>query len=329
MLFGALGTPLKIGLDIHQSDETVVSTLILNALPSLIIPFILAFLLSKTEQSKVNWKKDWKILLGAGVCFYTPFVLTGICSVEFPTVVAGIVGLLLFLIFCMPASEKIANRIWLITFAPYLFFILLLVCWKLVAHDKLFTFAKGIKNVSLYQPSIVFVIASIAVLYYFNQKQFGKTFLSLIEASLLKIRLPGITILLLICFTQLIAKSLSANIGLLTAVIGQPRHSMIQPLIGISGSFITGSATMSNLLFAGSLSAVALAQQPLLIALLHTGSAIGNAISLQNIVMVKSVISEDISENTILKYTILVVLPYLILVFLSLFILVNLPFNIW
>jgi L-lactate permease len=317
VLFGALGTPLRIGLGINEPDEVVVVTIILNALPTLALPFMLTYLLSKTEQLKISWEKEWKALLGAGVCFYVPFTLTAMFSIEFPSVVAGIGGLVLFVFAFIPTNEKISGRIWWNTFSPYLFFIVLLLSCKFISQDIVISFASGIKQVSMYQPGIIFIIASIGVLFVLNKGHFGKHFLSLIKVSLLKIWLPAFTILLLISFTQLIAKSLSEHVSSLTASMNHSWQIMAQPIIGISGSFITGSATMSNLLFAGSLSTVALAQQPLFISLLHTGSAIGNAISLQNIIMVKSVIPENISESRILKFSLPIVGIYLILVFVS------------
>ena len=317
VLFGALGTPLRIGLGINEPDEVVVITIILNALPVLVIPFMLTYLLSKTEQLKISWKKEWKTLFGAGICFYVPFALTAIFSIEFPSVFAGISGLLLFVFVFIPTDEKIAGRIWWSTFSPYLFFIALLLLWKFASQNVHFSLSADIKEVSFYQPGIVFIIASIGVLFILNKGHFGNQFFFLIKASLQKIWLPAITILLLISFTQLIAKSLSENISSLTVSISQSWKMIAQPIIGIFGSFITGSATMSNLLFIGSLSTVALAQQPLFMSLLHTGGAIGNAISLQNIIMVKSVIPENISESRIFKFNLPTVGIYVVLVVLS------------
>jgi len=317
VLFGALGTPLKIGLGINNPDEVVIITIILNALPTLVIPFILGFLLSKTEKFKINWKKEWKALLGAGICFYIPFSITGLFSIEFPSVVAGITGLLLFVFAFIPTTEKIPIRIWWVTFSPYLFFIVLLLIWKFVSLNKHFSLSTDLKNISLFQPGLIFIIASIAVMFFLNKKDFGIQLSTLLKDTFYKIRLPAITILLLICFTQLIAKSLSENVSSLTASINQSWQIVVQPVIGIIGSFITGSATMSNLLFAGSLSGLTLTQQPLLTAMLHTGSAVGNAISLQNIIMVKSVVPENISESRILKFNLPVVGFYIVLVVLS------------
>jgi len=314
VLFGALGTPLRIGLGINEPNEVVTITIILNALPALVIPFMLTYLLSKTEQLKISWKKDWKMLLGAGLCFYVPYALTAMFTIEFPSVVAGIAGLLMFVFVFIPTNEKIAGRIWWNTFSPYLFFIALLLLWKIAFQNVNFSLSTDIKDVSLYQPGIVFIIASLVVLFFLNKKNFGIQLYTLIKVSLQKIWLPAITILLLISFTELVAKTLSEHVSSLTASMNQSWQMVVQPIIGISGSFITGSATMSNLLFAGSLSIIALAQQPLFISLLLTGGAIGNAISLQNIIMVKSVIPENISESIILKFNLPIVVIYVALV---------------
>jgi len=317
VLFGALGTPLRIGLGINEPNEVVTIITILNTLPVLVIPFMLTYLLSKTEQLKISWIKEWKMLLGAGVCFYVPFALTAMFTIEFTSVVAGIAGLLCFVFVFVPKNEKITGRIWWNTFSPYLFFIVLLLLWKFTTQNVHFSLSPHIKDVSFYQPGIVFIIAAIIVLLFLNKKNFGIQLFTLIKDVVYSIRLSAITILLLIGFTQLIAKSLSENVSSLTVPMNQSWRMVFQPIIGISGSFITGSATMSNLLFAGSLSTVAWAQQPLFAALLHTGSAVGNAISLQNIIMVKSVVPENISESRILKYNMPVVGVYVVLVVLS------------
>jgi lactate permease len=128
--FGALGTPLKVGLGIYESDSTVAFTLVLNSLPALALPFLLAFLYSKTEQTDVLWKKNWKMLLGAGFSFGIPFLLTGFFSIEYPSVVAGFIGLLLFVSFFVPKKENPSLAFWLNTFYPYFLFVLFLLLAK-------------------------------------------------------------------------------------------------------------------------------------------------------------------------------------------------------
>jgi L-lactate permease len=82
--------------------------------------------------------------------------------------------------------------------------------------------------------------------------------------------------------------------------------------MGVSGSFITGSATMSNLLLSNGVRS-SNTNLPLLLALLNTGSAIGNAISLQNIVMVKSLINYPKRIEKVLQYNLVVIGFYLAL----------------
>jgi len=89
--------------------------------------------------------------------------------------------------------------------------------------------------------------------------------------------------------------------------------------MGIAGSFIVGTATMSNMLFAnGVRDAVAASMHvPLFLALLNTGSSVGNAISFQNIILVKSVVSHPVTETNILKYNLIATGVYLSFVILT------------
>ena len=52
--FGALGTPFKVGLGIYESEPTVLFTVLLNSLPALSLPFILAFLYDSIFSSGLN-----------------------------------------------------------------------------------------------------------------------------------------------------------------------------------------------------------------------------------------------------------------------------------
>lgn len=317
VLFGALGTPLKIGLNIHEPNETIMITLLLNALPALLIPSMLAYLLSKTEHLKIEWTKEWKNLLAAGICFYIPFTLTGMLSIEFPSIVGGITGLLLFTFLFVPKNDKIAFKIWWNLFSPYLFFIILLIVWKYTLQNKLFGFTPNTKQFSLYQPGLVFIVAAIGVLFILNKKHFGKLLINQFRASLNKISTPTFTLFLLIFFTQLIAAPLSQRMDLFMLSANPFWQTAAQPIIGVCGSFITGSATMSNRLFAGNISTTGIVQQPLLTALMHTGSAAGNAISLQNIIMVKTATPENIADKTILKFNLPLIGFYFLLVLFS------------
>jgi lactate permease len=117
---------------------------------------------------------------------------------------------------------------------------------------------------------------------------------------------------LLVCFTQLIEQDVSGIAHLYYSELTKTVQIFITPVMGISGSFITGSATMSNLLLSNGVR-TSTNNLPLLLALLNTGSAIGNAISLQNIVMVKSIINYPIRMEKVLIYNLVVIGFYLAL----------------
>lgn len=315
--FGALGTPLKVGLGIYEPDATVLASLILNGLPALGLPFLLAFLYSKTEQTAIGWKANRGMILGAGVSFALPFFLTGLFSIEYPSVVAGFVGLLLFVSFFVPKQERPPLRFWLRTFYPYFIFVLLLLLAKYFFAAFSWRLAEGARALSLYQPGVVFVLAALVYLLVSDEKQLISQFFKQSKATFSTTAKAMLTILLLVCLAQLLQQDMAALVNTYYATFQQTTKVWVNPLLGVAGSFISGSATMSNLLFGDAIQADANAgtHLPLLLALLHTGSAVGNAISLQNIIMVTSVIHQpSIGYAKILRYNVMAVLLYLLLV---------------
>lgn len=88
------------------------------------------------------------------------------------------------------------------------------------------------------------------------------------------------------------------------------------PLIGALGSFITGSTTVSNLLFSNfqANSALILGVDPILFLTLQgIGGALGNMLSLHNIVVVLAIIGQISNISLVIKYNIL---PLILLSFL-------------
>lgn len=317
--FGALGTPFKIGLGISSLDTTVNYTVLLNVLPILTMPFILAFLYSKTEQIKVDFIKEWKMLLGAGFCFLIPYIATSKFSIEYPSVATGVFGLIAFISFYIPKTEKPPILFWWKTFYPYLIFVILLLISKFFLEDYYWKINKDLRSISLYQPGIIFILSSILYLLITSNKHLASRFLELSKVTIFRIGKPIITIVLLVGFSQLIQKDITVFANSYYNNLPNDFRFFITPILGVLGAFVTGSATMSNLLLNSSIRITEIAQNPLSLqlALLHTGSAIGNAISFQNIVMVKSVVNYPIAETKILRHTFFVVILYLLTVILS------------
>jgi L-lactate permease len=310
--FGALGTPLKIGLGINTPDATVMFTLLLNSLPALTLPFIMAFLYGKTEQLKIDWRKEWKVLLGAGFCYLIPYLSTGYFSIEYPSVVAGVFGLISFVFFFIPKKENPSLTFWWNTFYPYLLFVFLLVIAKYYLGDYAWKVREPLKPISFYQPGIVFILTGILYLFVIKKRQLVLALFHQSKTTVFKIAKPLLTIVFLVCFTQLIQQDVSGIAHRYYSDLSKTVQVFITPVMGVSGSFITGSATMSNLLLSNGVR-TSNTNLPILLALLNTGSAIGNAISLQNIVMVKSIINYPIRMEKVLQYNLVVIGFYLAL----------------
>lgn len=311
--FGALATPFKIGLGITSVNETITSTLFLNIFPALLMPFVLVILYSQTEQVKINWKQEWKMIAGAGVCFVIPYVLVGVYIIEFPSVMAGAFGLILFLFFFVPKQDLPPIRFWWATFYPYILFITVLLVAKFSISSYTLQINEKLKSLSFFQPGLVFVITAFLVLMLIQKGKFWQILTQEAKSTVFKIKKSLFTIFLLVALANVIKTDLTIFTTHLFEGANQQLLFFYYSLMGSMGSFITGSSTMSNLLLVSAVesSVNEAIYIPLSFALLHMGSSMGNAISFQNIIMVKSVVDAPITEGEIIKRNVFVVLFYM------------------
>ena len=307
--FGALGTPVKIGLGVDVVNPVVNSIVILNALPALLTPFVLALIFWNTE-AHFSWKAERKKLFGAGLCFLVPFAIGSLLSVEFPSVLGGGAGMLIFTLFFIPAAERPSFRLWISTFWPYALFLGLLILSSFLLKPFSWQLKPGVRNFSAFQPGILFLIATLLVLLIKKHSHPARQFLGYAKQTFIDVRVSLFSIFLLILFTQLIRTETQIIFETISLWKNSSLFQLFPLILGTLGSFLTGSATMSNLLFADNVGEHFIF--PLSLALLNTGSACGNAISLQNIVMVKSTIVANVSEASILKHNFVFVVAYMI-----------------
>jgi lactate permease len=102
---------------------------------------------------------------------------------------------------------------------------------------------------------------------------------------------------------------------------------LFSPLIGVLGAFVTGSATVSNILFSPiqSQTAISAGLNPVdLLSLQSVGSAYGNMVSIGNILAVIAVTGIKNSEGKILKINLVVMGGYTLLVLIG-FAFLNMP----
>jgi lactate permease len=106
------------------------------------------------------------------------------------------------------------------------------------------------------------------------------------------------------------------TIGNLLAGLSGDNWKFISPFLGAIGSFFSGSATISNLTFAGIQNSIALEtglDRTTILALQSVGGSFGNMICINNIIAVISVLGLTGKEGFILKRTALPTLIYGIL----------------
>ncbi|WP_448517944.1 L-lactate permease [Rhodoflexus sp.] len=318
--FGALATALRIGIGVTLPGDAVVQyTVVINALPIMAMPFVLAWLYSNTEGITIRWQQERQTLLLAGICFLIPYLIGSRLSVELPTVLAGSIGMFAFVALAMPNEQKPAAKLWWQTFWPYLLFIALLIPASWLLKPIGWRWTDNGKMLSAFQPGLLFVLAGLIYQSIAVQNDRGRVFWQAFGQTVGKMRMTLLSILLLVLFTQLIRADMVAAYGELAPQQSWMALLVFPGLSGVAGSFITGSATMGNLLFAGGLQEILAGQQwmSLALAVLHSGSAVGNAISLQNILMVKSVIPEEIEEAQMMQLNAPIVGFYLLLVWLG------------
>ncbi|TVQ11854.1 MAG: L-lactate permease [Balneolaceae bacterium] len=312
--FGALGIPLKVGFEIYESGEVVRQVLLLNLLPALILPFLLAALYARTEKVRIDWRAEARMLAGAGTSFALPYYVTGLYSIEFPSVAAGSVGLVLFMVMFAKVRGSIGPAFWWKAFWPYMVFVLMLAVIKPLAAGYSIDFGEGLRRFQVFQPGIIFLFAVGAYLGAGRFRDRRSSLITPLRDTLTSMKLPMITILMLVCYTQLVRGSLAGMVSGGMDIMPAWLQMLMLPVAGVSGSFITGSATMSNLLLAGIVQMPAIGGTAVAIALLHTGSALGNAISLQNIVMIRSVVPSEESDRRIIVTNMVPVGVYIVVV---------------
>jgi lactate permease len=317
--FGAVGTPLLAGLQANLKltdpiiQRTAVYTSCMLSVAGIIIIWFIGRLYEK-EENRIGNKLN---LLFMFCSTFIPMVLFSFLWPEFSTILASVSMLLLCLIyFTITKTNKDKERrtfnisAWL----PYLSLVALLLLPKIIHSlnvaldwelkwNAILSTAVTASLKPLKSPLIPFVI--IAILFTRNRKHYYKSFTSagkkLVSVSLLLFPIIAVAQLMLnsgavnTSMIQLIARAFSK-----TGEI----YVMLAPFVGITGTFITGSTTLSNIVFGSSQleTAQLLSIDPALVLSVQlAGASIGNAICLFNIIAACSVANIKETNKVLLK----------------------------
>jgi len=334
VVFGAAGTPIKVGFGALAGQSVPFYAAIINSVGVLVPVFMLWFL----TKDKVNRKKEFIEMLPfaiwAGIAFAVPSILTVFIGQEFPSILGAVAGLVLVLattrlgIFIPKTEKELVDiprpakmALGKVLF-PYLLLIVFLIVGKFAIGNSGIQIPIMIKHTFAYfNPGFAFIIAGILTILIFK-KDFN--FLgSSAKLALKRSFEPFLVIVFMSGIAQLMVNSvhnfstLPSMIDFLAVNVKNILLPLWTPVISAFGSFLTGSATVSNLMFGNFLAATAKDlgfNVDKILALAVAGAAAGNMIALADIIAAEAVTGIKNEERKVLKGVIIPCLIYVVLI---------------
>ena len=377
--FGAVGTPLVIGVTQGLVEGDAIASVVVQALGGQplgefvqsaavlaigmdvfigsFIPLIIVLILTRFFGENRSWREGfqvWKFALFAGLSFTLPALLASMLfGLELPSMLGALVGLLIVVPaarrgFLLPKTpwrfgneakeppEAEATLSLPLAFAPYLLIVVMLVLTRIsqlpfqgwlqgvqVRVDSILGTPIGTSFAPLYLPGTVFVL--VVLITVFMHRMSGAQVKSAMRESLVSMKTPLIALCTAMAMVRIFINSgvndaglASMPVALATMLAGMAGQAwpLFAPMVGSLGSFISGSATFSNMMF--SLFQFNVANQVgvserLVIALQVLGANGGNMISVLNVVAVASVAGLQNREGRIMRITLLPMLFYILM----------------
>ncbi len=344
------------GFDSTFLSELGVKVALIHSLVSFVVPLAIVFFVVKTLKNEEGfWKSYLEVVpfcFLAWISFVVPFYLTAyFVGPELPSIIASVFSLLVCCVvartgFLVPKnkisfSKKSAKRSYnkksvFLAIFPYFVLISLLFLTRVIATLKKYVsnFSLGWSNIlstdlsfsflPFYTPSFYFILAGLTSLFVFGFDR--KTFYSSVRYSWSRIRIAFLALIFSIGLVQLFIISGTGSAGILSMplVLAQffvkvfgSYFVFVSPFVGVFGAFLTGSNTVSNILFTtfqvetARLLGISIIG---VLALQVVGGAVGNMIAIHNVLAANSVAGIYGKEGEVIRKTIFVCLIYALLV---------------
>lgn len=377
--FGAVGTPVNgtmLALQgLLQDPITALQlgnyTALAHLIPGIFIPILGVIIYVKFFGHDKTWRNVIEIIpfsLLAAFSFLIPYVAISFIGHELPSLVGGLVCLLVTIIsakynFLVPKTTAIHEdhpshkphpilhiepdthhrcqhedfRQAFLAWLPYLLIAVILVLTRipqLGIKGLITTQEWSIENIMgieqldyavkwLYLPGILpFIIISIISWPLFHMKK--KAIKEVIGKSYKQLSKAIIALVFALALVQILTSSSLNTAGLpsmitqmasgLAAIAGK-YYLFVAPWIGVLGAFISGSSTVSNILFAPLQYQTALSVSISPIATLvlqQIGSSVGNIICISNILAVSATVGLHGKESIIIKKNLPIVFGYVV-----------------
>ncbi len=333
--FGAAGTPIRVGMAGLNVIGVPEYTVLLNSVGVLVPVFMLGVLALKQKGGKAFFGEGLPFALWCGVAFAVPSILIIPLGQEFPSILGSILGLALVLVtsrwgIFMPKNirsvrEEKKPEIQLPAakvVLPYAFLIVLLIAGKwLIGPASIGWESWGTKySISLYNPGWAFIIATLPTIFWERRRGLVS---SSITVAIKRTIEPFLVIVAMSTMVQLMLNSghnlsgIPSALEFLASNLKSRALPFLAPIMGAFGSFITGSATVSNIMFGNLLSTAGSAVNlnvAKILALELVGAAAGNMIALADMLAAEAIVGLRNQERQILKGVIIHCIIYVVLV---------------
>lgn len=319
-VFGALGTPLLGGLQpllmLPQDQLMEVGRLASYGMaPIGLLVCMAAMVLFRSAQKPVSL--PWpKVLLMYGL-YLVGMMLGAQFSLELPSVLGGLLLLAGTILLFRQKGAQLSWKEWM----PYIGLVLVLLLPKLsLPLSDLLSFRLGLEEIGdtgipanfqpLRSPFFPFLLLGLLLWLATGRPRLALKPLSQKTVRVFLVLFPSIALSKCMLYSDAVRPSMVSHIAELFSGMGSV-YPAFAGTIGAIGTFITGSSTVSNILFGASQWSTAeqLGLDPVYVASLqHLGSSLGNAICLFNIIAAAAVVGVDRPQAILAKVLLPIVL---------------------
>lgn len=332
-VFGAAGTPIKMGFVGLNTAMVPLYAALFNLVGFIVPIFILWMITSGRENRKKEFLEALPFAIFSGLIFVVPSLAFVFLGQEFPSILGSLFGLIVIIIsikfgFLTPKESisltenkesEYSSMSPFKAFLPYVILISLLILGKIILGKIGIPLSFGFKHsFNLFNPGFIFMIAGLLVIFIWKEKE--NVFLSSIKKALSGAWRPFLVVFSMLAMVQIMINSGNNYSGLLSAISLITKGfetswlPFFTPFIGAFGAFMTGSVTVSNIMF-GHLFNIASINLGLntniILSLGVVGAAAGNMIALADILTAEAVTGMKNSEVRVLKGVIIPCLIYL------------------
>jgi len=330
-VFGAAGTPIRVGFAGLENGSIPAYGALFNLAGFLVPVFMLWTLISQQKGKTAHFWEAFPFAVWSGIAFVVPSLLFVGLGQEFPSILGSIIGLGLVLVttrlgILVPKiprhlrkieNPKVQLPISKLLF-PYGLLIFLLIAGKFILGSMALSFPWGYQyNLNLFNPGIAFLATGLPIAFLWGRKQLAVKQLKL---SLKRTIEPFLVIAAMSTIAQLLINSgnnvsgLPSSLGIIAKGFEVRALPLLAPFVGAFGSFITGSVTISNIIFGGLLDVASrtIGMDPAkILALGLVGGAAGNMIALADIITAEAVVGLKNQTRLVLKGVAIPCLIYL------------------